>query len=185
MDPFRLFIILCWLLFFVVWIVSASFVKRTVERSPGWPRLLALSLVVAVYALARGLPGLQRQLWPRTVANGLLADLLALLGLGIAFWARATLGSNWSATIAFKEGHELILRGPYAWVRHPIYTGLLLMGLGTAVEAARIRGFVLLGVAVAMVVIKAGAEERLMLRHFPDAYAEYRRRVRALVPWLW
>ena len=184
-DPFRLVIAICWAVFIVVWAVTALFVKRTVERSLGWARVVAFAAVIGVYAALRGSPVMQRQLWPRNEAVGLTADLLALLGLVIALWARAALGRNWSGTIAFKEDHELIQRGPYAWVRHPIYSGLLLMVLGTAIDSTRLASFAFLATGFVVVVIKARAEEQLMLRHFPDAYARYRRRVKALVPWVW
>jgi protein-S-isoprenylcysteine O-methyltransferase Ste14 len=70
-------------------------------------------------------------------------------------------------------------------VRHPIYSGLLLMALGTAISSARLRSFLLLGLALAVLVIKAHYEEKLMIRHFPDAYPQYRQRVKALIPWVW
>ena len=185
MDPFRLVISLCWAAFLVTWMVAALFVKRTVERSPGWARMVALAVLVAIYVIARPIPALRRELWPLTPGVGLVAALLTLLGLAIALWARVVLGGNWSGTIAFKQDHELIQRGPYAWVRHPIYTGLLLMTLGTAIESTRLAGFIFLGVLFAVLALKARAEEQLMLNHFPDAYEAYRRRVKALVPGVW
>jgi len=184
-DAFDGVIALCWFIFIVVWAVSAFYVKRTVERSLGWGRLLTLGLVIAVIVGSRGFPGLQQRLWPRTVAVGALAALLTTAGLAVALWARATLGTNWSGMITFKEGHELIQRGPYAHVRHPIYSGLLLMGLGTAIASARARSFLAFGLWLAVLAIKAHYEEQLMIRHFPDAYATYRQRVRALIPGIW
>ena len=184
-DVFDVVIALCWFTFFVVWAVSALFVKRTVERSLGWARLLTFLFLIPFVAVARWVPGLHRTLWPRTAAIGALAALLTTAGLAVAVWARAALGSNWSGTIAFKEHHELIQRGPYAHVRHPIYSGLLLMCLGTAVASARLSSFVVLGLALVMLVIKARFEERLMMRHFPDAYPAYRQRVKALIPGIW
>ena len=177
-------IALCWFIFLVVWAVSALFVKRTIERRFGWwlPTLVA---VMVVYPVVRRTPGLQQELWPPTAAIGALADLLTVAGLAFTLWARAALGSNWSGTITFKEGHELIQRGPYAYVRHPIYSGLLLMGLGTAVASGRLGSFVLLGTWFLFLAIKARFEEQLMTRHFPEAYPEYRRRVKALIPGVW
>ena len=185
MDPFRFVIDLCWAIFVLVWAVAALFVKRTTERSMRWGAMATFGVVVAVFAVTRLSPGMRRELWSQTAGVGLLATLLVLLGLVIALWARAALGRNWSGTIAFKQDHELILRGPYAWVRHPIYTGLLLMALGTAVESTRLSSFIFLGVLFVVLVLKARAEEQLMLRHFPDAYADYRRHVKALIPGVW
>src|SRR5262252_4546150 len=102
-DPFGLLITLCWVVFLVVWAVSALFVKRTIERSMGWARLLALAAVVLIYEVVRRAPGVSRELWPRTVAGGVTAVLLTVLGLAIALWARAVLGRNWSGSITFKE----------------------------------------------------------------------------------
>ena len=185
MDPFRFVIFLCWFVFVVVWAVAALFVKRTTERSLRLGSVAALVVVIAVFAITRLNPGLRRELWPQTPGVGLLAALLVILGLAIALWARVALGGNWSGTIAFKQDHELIQRGPYAWVRHPIYSGLLLMALGTAVESTRLSSFIFLGALFALLVTKARAEEQLMLRHFPDAYVDYRRRVKALIPGVW
>ena len=185
-DAFATVIALCWLVFLVVWAVSALFVKRTIERSLGGVRLLTLAVLIAVIAGAtRGFPGLRQTLWSRTPGVGVLAALLTMMGLAIALWARAALGTNWSGTIAFKEGHELIQRGPYAYVRHPIYSGLLLMGLGTAIASARLSSLLLLVLTLVMLAIKAHYEERLMIRHFPTTYPQYRARVKALIPGVW
>ena len=185
MDPFRIAIWLCWAIFIVVWAVTALFVKRTVERSPRWGLMAGFVVIFAVRAVTQLSPALRRELWPRTPELGLIATLLTSIGLAIALWARAALGRNWSGTITFKEDHELIQRGPYAWVRHPIYSGLLLMALGTALDSTRPTSFVFLAGLFALLVLKARAEERLMLRHFPDAYADYRQRVKALIPGVW
>jgi protein-S-isoprenylcysteine O-methyltransferase Ste14 len=180
----ELVIALCWTIAVVVWMVSALFVKRTIERSPAWTRLLTLVAVVWLFQVVYR-TALHRTLWSQTAAVGILADLLTVAGLAIAIWARAVLGRNWSATIAFKQDHELIQRGPYAYVRHPIYSGLLLMALGTAVESGRLESFVLLTAVAVVVAVKAHLEERLMSTHFPEAYPAYRRRVKALIPGVW
>ena len=184
-DPSQVVIALCWAVFLVVWAVSALFVKRTVERSLGGTRLVLLASAIFILGVVRWIPGLHQALWTRTAAIGALADFLAVTGLIVTLWARAALGRNWSGTIAFKEGHELIQRGPYAYVRHPIYSGLLLMGLGTAIAADRLSSFVFLAAVFVFLAIKAHFEEELMTRHFPEAYAQYRRRVRALIPGVW
>lgn len=184
-DLFDVVIGLCWVTFLVVWLASAMFVKRTVERSFGWARLLVLVILFAFAGMSHWAPWLQRVMWPRTAAIGSAAASLTIAGLAVAVWARATLGGNWSGAIALKEGHELIQRGPYAHVRHPIYSGVLLMCLGTAVAAARPAGFVVLAVTAVLLVLKARDEEQLMIRHFPDAYPGYRERVKALIPGIW
>jgi protein-S-isoprenylcysteine O-methyltransferase Ste14 len=107
---------------------------------------------------------------------------LTIAGCLFAIWARITLGANWSGRATVKAGHELITAGPYALARHPIYTGLLTACIGTAIGYGERRCLVGLLLIVLGFVIKMGQEERLMLETFPDAYAAYRRRVKALVP---
>jgi protein-S-isoprenylcysteine O-methyltransferase Ste14 len=184
-DPYQAVIALCWVVFFIVWAVSAWFVKRTVERSLGWARLLAFAFIVTLFGALSRVPGVHEPTWPRTAPLGMLADLITLSGLVVAVWARAVLGRNWSGSITFKEGHELIQRGPYAFVRHPIYSGLLLMGLGTAIASGRARTLLMLAGVLVVLAVKAHFEEELMMRHFPEAYPEYRRRVKALIPGVW
>lgn len=184
-DHVDVVIALCWLVFVFVWVVSALFVKRTVERSAGWARLLVWVAVIVLFIRVSHIPGLRQPMWPRTAALSALAALVTVAGLIVCVWARAVLGRNWSGTIAFKEGHELIERGPYAYVRHPIYSGFLLMGLGTAIGSGRLESFLLLATAAVVLGIKARFEEQFMSRHFPEAYPQYRRRVRALIPGVW
>jgi len=105
-------------------------------------------------------------------------------GVGFAIWARRTLGRNWSGGPQIKDGHELVTAGPYRLVRHPIYTGILLAILGTLIGSARVRELVILAVAVPGVCIKFSIEEKLMLRQFPQAYPEYKRRTKALIPFV-
>ena len=184
-NPFELFIALCWIVFFIVWAVSAFFVKRTVERSMGWWRLLVIAIAVMLFGPLLRSGVMWRPMWARTASVGTLAALLTAAGLAVAVWARLILGRNWSGMITFKEDHELIMRGPYAHVRHPIYSGLLLMALGTAVESARPKSFVMLAIALVVLAFKAHYEEALMIRHFSEAYPEYRRHVKALIPGVW
>jgi len=103
-------------------------------------------------------------------------------GLLFAVWARRHLGKNWSQAVMLKEGHELITSGPYALVRHPIYTGLLLAFVGCAVARGEWRG--LLAVALVFVALwrKLRLEEKWMRAQFGESYEAYSRRVAALVP---
>jgi len=109
---------------------------------------------------------------------------MCYLGLGLAIWSRRTLGDNWSSTVNLKRGHELVERGPYRFVRHPIYTAILLMSLGTAVAFDRLSCFIGLVPLFLGFWIKLRQEESLMTRQFPEAYPLYKARVRALVPLL-
>jgi protein-S-isoprenylcysteine O-methyltransferase Ste14 len=179
----RGFIFACWAAWAAYWLVSALHTKRTVERG-GWLgyRLVALALVAAGIAVVRatGASGI----WGVPPALALLSALLVAGGLAFTIWARVVLGRNWSAEVTFKQGHELIETGPYALVRHPIYTGLITMALGSVLAYGRPFGFVLLAGVCGALWWKAREEERIMSRHFPAAYADYRRRVRAIVPFV-
>jgi len=182
------FIILCWAIFLIYFVAAAFTVKRTVERQNGWLRVLMLAvLIVVIILLKRGtaLSGYAGEvLWRQTLAVGIIADLITLFGLITMLWARIVLGGNWSASVTFKENHELIERGPYAFVRHPIYSGLLLMGIGTAIMSGRVGGFIVFIIFFLGLWLKSYQEERLLTKHFPDAYPNYKARVKALIPYV-
>jgi protein-S-isoprenylcysteine O-methyltransferase Ste14 len=124
-----------------------------------------------------------RPILPYNLATAMLADLLVLAGMWIAIWARVTLGGNWSSRVTLKEGHELIQRGPYRFVRHPIYSGLLLMVLGTAVLVGRTGGFFALLICFSGFWFKGRQEELLLTKHLPG-YPEYMARTKALIPFV-
>jgi protein-S-isoprenylcysteine O-methyltransferase Ste14 len=177
-------LVLCWAVFVIYWGVTALNVKRTVERRADWLRV-AIAIVVALgVALLRSPHGrlIDPFVLPRSLPVRVVADLLAIAGVAILVWARTILGRNWSSAVTLKENHELIQRGPYAYVRHPIYSGLLLLSLATAVHYATLGGFVLLVLASIGFAFKMRQEELLMTEHFPDRYPAYRARVKAIVP---
>jgi protein-S-isoprenylcysteine O-methyltransferase Ste14 len=176
----------CWITFLVWWTVAALWVKPAREQQPLWQRLLHLVVLALVILLLRGTLGgtlATRELLPRSRSTEVVADLLTVAGLGIAIWARTVLGRNWSARVTLKVGHELIDTGPYRVVRHPIYSGLLLMILGTAVMAGNLSGLLAVAIFFVAIWLKLRREEALMTANFPP-YAEYKARTKALVPYL-
>jgi protein-S-isoprenylcysteine O-methyltransferase Ste14 len=146
--------------------------------------LLIPVIVFVGFSLNGRLPALDATLWGETVAVGFGGDVITLLGVGVVMWARIVLGGNWSGNVAIKEDHELIESGPYAYARHPIYSGFLLMGLGSAMIYGGLGGFIFLAAAALGLWVKAMQEERLLARHFPADYAPYRARVKALIPFV-
>jgi protein-S-isoprenylcysteine O-methyltransferase Ste14 len=177
------FIAVCWLTFFIVWIVAAFWTKRTVERA-GWWSGWWMWVILAAFVLSRrrAVPFAGgATMWHATETLGIVADVIAGIGLFVALWARASLGTNWSADVVFKERHELIERGPYRFVRHPIYTGVLLMLFGTVILSGRLMGLILLGISIVGLSVKARREERLLTRRFPEAYRRYRAKVKAAI----
>ena len=184
MDAASRFVALCWVAVLVVWVIFALSVKRTQEQQPILGRVFYLSLTVVVALLLSGrirTVHMTRTILPHTLSIALVADAIVLAGLVIAVWARIALGSNWSARVTLKENHELIQRGPYRLVRHPIYSGLLLMILGTALLAGQLGGFVALAFCFYGFWIKLRQEEALLTKRLPG-YSEYKTHTKALIP---
>jgi protein-S-isoprenylcysteine O-methyltransferase Ste14 len=179
-----------WLVFGIVWLISAFASKRSVQRQTYGSRVLHSSLMFIGLLLIFNFLDfstsgwLETRLLPRTQPWVLTGAVLAVAGVLICFWARATLGSNWSGTVTIKQNHELILRGPYAFVRHPIYTGLLVALLGSAMVYGYARCFIGVFICGFALWLKSQTEERFMIQQFGDQYAQYRQRTRALVPFL-
>jgi protein-S-isoprenylcysteine O-methyltransferase Ste14 len=175
-----------WLVFYVCWLLAALRNKRAVERVDWGARMRYVVPVAVAYFLMFGreykLPGLEYRIIPRTPAIGIAAIVITVTGMLFAAWARVYLGSNWSSVPTIKQEHQLIRGGPYRFVRHPIYSGFLLAMFGTFLANGRVRG----AVSVVMVWIawqvKAGMEEKFMVRTFGAQYEDYRRTTGALIP---
>lgn len=173
----------------IIWVAMAFSTKRTVKSSGGWTmRIIAIAVVVFAVFL-RGyafelLPFLDVSFWPHSLVSGIIADILVVVGMAIMLCARFTLGRNWSANVVLKENHELVTKGPYKYVRHPIYSGLLLMILSTAVYSASVFGFIIFIAFFFGAYYKARKEEKLMIEKFPEEYPQYMGRVKALVPFV-
>ncbi len=177
----------CWIVFFLYWLISAWWVKAPAKRQ-SWIKNMANRVPIALgYYLL--LFNDVREPLPRVLKSGtaftrLLGAVICIFGLIGAIWSRNTLAGNWSSDVQFKQGHELVARGPYRLVRHPIYTSLLLMSLGTAIAANRLGAIAGLFCVFAGVWIKLRQEEKLLMQHFPEEYPAYKARVKALVPFV-
>lgn len=164
--------------------------KRTLKRQTAGSRFLYTVLFVLAFWLLFGgafrhrLHPFELVVLPHTPGLNIISLALTVAGLSLSIWARVVLGENWSGTVTFKENHELIQRGPYAFVRHPIYTALLFMFLGTALAVGTWAG--LLGVPILFLSfwIKYRQEEALMIEHFGDQYLAYMKRVSAIIPFM-
>jgi protein-S-isoprenylcysteine O-methyltransferase Ste14 len=180
------FVVLCWVTFSVVWAVAAFTSRRPTARrghvSQWW--FLPVVVTVLLFIARRQPPGLLGVApWSFRPAVGIVADAATFTGLVIALWARRTLGPMWSASPAIKEDHTIIDAGPYRFVRHPIYSGVLLMMAGTVALWDNRIAVVWFAMAFAGVWVKLRREERLLREFLPEAYARYRARVRwALIP---
>ncbi|HKT60635.1 MAG TPA: isoprenylcysteine carboxylmethyltransferase family protein [Gemmatimonadales bacterium] len=174
-----------WLVWLTYWWYSARDVKRTIQPEPFRSQLkhrAPLIVGILCFAAPRWMP---RPLTARFVPQGLylpaLGTLMLALGLGFAVWARRHLGRNWSAHVVVKEDHALIRTGPYRYVRHPIYTGILFAMLGMALAIGEWRALVGFVAMVLSFAIKSQHEEGRMRETFPE-YADYARRTAALIP---
>ncbi len=177
-----------WFAVVVVWVIGAFNTKRTLQRRWGNPLPIGALVVVVIFA-ARvsnyGSTGIHSHLWYPDSALSVVSTALVVLGAAFAIWARFTIGTNWSGNVTLKENHELIVTGPYRLARHPIYTGLISMGIGTALIYAEPLGFVAVVAGVIVFAFRIPQEEKLMIETFPDQYPAYRRRVKAVIPFIW
>jgi protein-S-isoprenylcysteine O-methyltransferase Ste14 len=175
-----------WMAWLAYWLAAAWDVKPARRRESHANRLLTIALIVPA-AVSLAVPGswlhwLGTRFLPDTMISYCLGLLIVLAGLAFAVWARMHLGRNWSGTVTVKENHELIRSGPYAIVRHPIYTGLLLAILGTAIVFGEWRGLLAFCFLAVAFLLKLRREERFMEESFPDTYPSYRAQVPALIP---
>jgi protein-S-isoprenylcysteine O-methyltransferase Ste14 len=170
-----------WGVFWLYWLVAAFSVKR--GRVP-WSRELrirALIVVIVVILLRFGaFRGRALNTDPWRAAVGLV---LFGLGLGVAVWARLHIGRNWGTPMTRKDDPELITSGPYHLIRHPIYTGILLASIGTAVALSWL-WLIAVGLAGVYFIYSATVEERYLTEKFPDTYPAYKRATKMLVPFV-
>ena len=178
-------IISCFLLMAVFWVATAFSTKKTVKKAGGWTlRLIFYFVIILVIYLQKNIGFFAISLWPKNILVEIIASAVTIFGLITMIWARVTLGKNWSANIVLKEDHSLITTGPYAYVRHPIYTGLILMILGVVLYADTVALTIFFVVFFFGAYYKARREEKLLLTTFPETYLEYRKKVKALIPFV-
>ena len=191
-------IALCWAAWFIIWLIAGVRTKPTVRRESITSRLGYLSAIAASALLL--LLGRRTPLGTAIDASGppaawlyvrfvrlyvgavWIGAPLVLAGLLLALWARLHLADNWSGTVTLKQDHVLIRTGPYRYVRHPIYTGMLLAVAGTACALGQLRGLIALLLTFGAFWFKSRLEERYMIERFADAYRRYQREVKALIP---
>ncbi|HEY3843972.1 MAG TPA: isoprenylcysteine carboxylmethyltransferase family protein [Acidimicrobiales bacterium] len=170
-----------WAAFWLYWLVAALSMKR--GRIP-WSRELRIRAVIVVIVILlirfgafRG-HGLNTDPW-----RAGLGLVLFGLGLGFAIWARVHIGRNWGTPMTQKDEPELVTSGPYRLVRHPIYSGILVAGVGTAVALSWL-WLIAMGLAGFYFLYSATVEERYLTEQFPDTYPMYKRSTKMLVPFI-
>jgi protein-S-isoprenylcysteine O-methyltransferase Ste14 len=171
----------CWVAFWIYWVVAAVRTRRGRTQWGSCAALRVASVVVVLLVLrlhAFRVSATSGNLW-----LGLVGFVLFAAGLLVAIWARVNLGRNWGMPMSEKADAELVTSGPYRAVRHPIYSGLILAMVGTAV-AVRPYWIVVALLLGAYFVYAAFMEERRMTAQFPTAYPPYRARTKMLVPFV-
>jgi protein-S-isoprenylcysteine O-methyltransferase Ste14 len=178
-----------WLGWLLSWVIASRWSAKTLTRGsrrdqlrysvPTWVGS------ILVFARPEFMGSLLRPLYPHPTALGWTAAGLVIVGLGWTWWARIHLGKLWSAVVAVKSDHAVIRSGPYGLTRHPIYTGILLAVLATAIFRDSPAAFLGFGLIVAGFVIKLRQEERLLIATLGPEYTRYQSEVAALVPRPW
>lgn len=171
-----------WMLWLLSWLVASFWSRRNAARAGAqeWPSLI-VTAIGFYFVLAPHTPlfGPEWDLEPSLLWT---MALLVLAGGVFAWWARLHLGAYWSGTVTRKEGHRIIDTGPYAIVRHPIYTGLILAGIATALARGHFASLVGAGLMALGFWMKARLEERFLSVDLGAEYDAYRKRVPMLVP---
>lgn len=174
----RVAVLVLWAVFGLYWIVAASSAKQGARGTRAMPPgLLVVAAFVLLHVFKTG------NLAVHDVALRVVGLVLVVSGLGAAVWARIHIGRNWGMPMSRKDEPELVTSGPYRFVRHPIYAGLLLAILGTAL-ANNLYWLIVLGVMGLYFGYSATVEERTMTSSFPDAYASYREKTKMLIPFI-
>jgi protein-S-isoprenylcysteine O-methyltransferase Ste14 len=182
----RVLIGMLWVGWAAYWIVAARHTmtnRRTESLLTGASYRVLLALGVILLAS----PGYHLSLanfflWPQSAFTLAIGLCLTVCGLSIAVWARHHLGKYWSGRITLKVDHRVIQSGPYAFVRHPIYSGILLALLGTVISIGTVQSCIGLAIIFVSFARKLTLEEQWLCAHLGAEYEPYRRRVKALIP---
>jgi|SRR5579872_4067767 len=183
MSPYNILIVIFWLIFLVYWGYSAIGAKKTTHR-----RFAPRIILVIIFIVGLNIPAVRYFFVAHNIASSnpfveSFGVLLCALGIILAIFARVYIGKNWGMPMSEKEDAELVTTGPYAYVRHPIYSGAILAMFGSSLVAGTwwFAFFLFLSVYF---IYSAGAEEKLLERQFPKQYPEYKKRTKMLVPFL-
>ncbi len=185
-EVFHLLVEFPWIVFVLYWIVSAIRTRDTLQTESFASRYAILLIEAAGFVLlfrhSAGIGFLGHRVMHRTLPSAIVGSILTWMGIGLAIWARYHLAEYWSARITIKEDHQLIRTGPYTRLRHPIYSGIVLAAIGSAVVIDQWR--CVLGVCLVLIgyCIKARKEETMLTQQFGDAFREHQKQAGFLIP---
>jgi len=186
----------CWTIALAVWGVAALLAKPDVYSQPalereGFGMLFLAGLLFLIMSFAPdlapedgGVAPMFVRLWPLSPPVQWASALIALVGLVLGLWSRVMLGRDWSGRVSLKEDHRLVTGGPYALIRHPIYTALILLVLAVALANRTPMALAAVPLMLLSCWLKLRGEEEMMSEAFPDDYPAYMRRTKRLVPLL-
>jgi protein-S-isoprenylcysteine O-methyltransferase Ste14 len=173
----------------LAWWIWSSWGNKSAARGEPWRTRMLLYWIPLVVAFGLLGPGdwfghtwLREGIVPHTVPVFAVSLVIVVVGVSLAIWSRVLLGRNWSSVVQIKRGHELVEAGPYRYIRHPIYTGILIAFIGTAAKEGDVRGIVAILILFASFWRKLRMEERMLGETFGETYASYKRRTKALIP---
>lgn len=187
MSPFNTVIIACWIIFWLYWLISAFGTKKNV--TPRIKQFIAVRLGIFVLAviLFRFLNVQNYSFENRVITTNdvilAVGFIIFISGLLLAVWARVYLGKNWGMPMTQKQNPELVTAGPYKYIRHPIYTGILVAMLGAAI-ASSIFWFIIFAITAMYFIYNAIGEEKIMMKQFPKAYLDYKSKTKMLIPFV-
>jgi protein-S-isoprenylcysteine O-methyltransferase Ste14 len=185
-------ILVGWISFVAYWFISARYTKKTVKRPTWWggtavrTAIFILAFLVLRWSLFWHPFGHLISKFAAVVSSPVTrcaGATVFVLGMAFAVWARVHLGRNWGQPMTLREGHELVTTGPYAYVRHPIYTGIIFALFGTALAESVLLLVPFIALFI-FYVLSAATEEKHMLRQFPDEYPKYKKRTKMLIPFV-
>jgi len=193
MPIFSFLIVIFWLFFLAYWLISAASAKRTISRP--WSQAYYFRIIIIVilviffrfFDVSLGNDVLQSVgIFGFILGSpllGLIGVIVCALGIAFAIWARVYLGKNWGMPMSVKENRELVIGGPYAYVRHPIYTGFLIAMFGS-IFVNGVFWFIAFVVTGIYFIFSAKIEEKMLTKEFPNEYPEYKKRTKMLIPFI-
>ncbi len=180
-----------WVIFILYWFISSFHVKKSIKGGNWLAERFVRIVIILLVILEIRTPLFSQFMWHKQTSNlffnpfiSFLGVLLCAAGIGIAIWARYYLGSNWGMPMSQREKPELIQSGPYAYIRHPIYSGLLLAMLGSTVTIG-LFWLIPLAIMLFYFIYSVKIEEKHMRQKFPKEYVDYMNKTKALIPYIW
>jgi protein-S-isoprenylcysteine O-methyltransferase Ste14 len=186
-DIFLLTVGLAWVVFWIYWVISAWMTRSPLKRKQSqrsWILFLLFFSFLLFYSSFSSPVFLVQRVISDSLVIGMSGMIITLMGLGFAVWARVHLGKYWSSMPAIRVDHKLIRTGPYRFVRHPIYTGVLVGVTGTAIIIGMPLGLIAFFLLLVVYLWKIREEEKYLQEEFGEEYARYKKEVPALIPFL-